>query len=241
MLTIGVDTNWYFWYSFGTEIGYIVVTHNGYPPASAVNAPWKLDPRTGKPSPCAEGKAGTTLTSLVREKDDGSAPWSDPDWVILCPVSFTAHQLTLPSSAPPEGAGLNTMDIAALTFFHELFHVANIDMYDQDLIIPLTGKPLTEKTHFMKGEGVGLGARSCMMLSKYEMAKPANAWDDPLTTENAESHAWMAHTLWLSKKYDRDFSTGVCRKDSIETSTQSAQSTRKARSTKSRRSVPTMV
>ncbi|CAK1356344.1 unnamed protein product [Cercospora beticola] len=246
------ETNWYFWYTFNAEQGYFVLPKFDFPAKPKINTPWDLDPRTKKPSACHENDAGWVFSPLEKPtpipRDDKSAPWTSAQWVILCPSSWQGNtMLRLPETAPPEGAEINTLDTTAMTFYHELWHLVDEKTLDYHRVLPIRGKDLTSKSHFTR-DGIPIrGGKEALTLGKWENANPITRLHDAQTIKSAESFAWFGLTLMAQKKYDRDFSTGVCRKDSPEAvgqsgpSSKTSRNTKTTRSTKSRRSIPTMV
>ncbi|USW46936.1 hypothetical protein Slin15195_G002550 [Septoria linicola] len=224
--------NWYFWYySFVTEHGYIVLSKRGYPALSGIDAPWPIDPRTGQPSTCMSNLASTLFPvqkgddgsgsdfdsdassdgGMDSEQDDTSAPWSDAVWIILCPSSFRQGRLNIPATPPQNGAILDDQEITALTFDHEVLHIADPRMDDFDSVVPLPGNDMSQKSHFLMQKGrPTLRGIACMILAKWEAAEPVTESYEAQTTLNPESYAWASFALWLQGQCGVDFSSGLC-------------------------------
>ncbi|KAM3418209.1 hypothetical protein BST61_g4213 [Cercospora zeina] len=230
------ESKWYFWYTFYSERGYFVLPKSTFPGTAKADAPWDLDLRTGKPSACLEDDGGWIFSPLDKPtpvpRDDKSAPWSEAQWMVLCPSSWQGRaSLTLPKSPPPEGASIETLELTAMTFYHELWHLVDAKIIDWNRVRPIPGTDLTSKTHFTRDNLATKGGGETLLLGRWENARPVTRSYEAQTTKNAESYAWFGLTLWAQKLYDRDFSTGVCKKDSAGEVAQIGQSTKARRST----------
>ncbi|KAF2173243.1 hypothetical protein M409DRAFT_49716 [Zasmidium cellare ATCC 36951] len=222
------DNNWYFWFEFARERGYMVFQKSTWPPLDANrNYPWPLDPRTNQPSICQiRGVDGFTWTydELPEDDDHGTDAWIYKPHIALCPRSFQQSQYRsydIKTAPQPEGTHLDTMGIVALTFYHELFHftepVDSVDVPTKFAKRNADGSrdprwPAEKAGYRHFDEHRTWGALQRMSLAMFERARDETMdWKQSLPIRNPESYAWFALTLAIQLVVGQDWSSGAAR------------------------------
>ncbi|CAK4031540.1 Hypothetical predicted protein, partial [Lecanosticta acicola] len=149
------DDHWYFYTSTGDgpgESGYLLLRKDDWPAIPQIihgqlyHFPFPWDPATEQPSLCAGNNQAAAVLMTDEDLPD-NAPGAGAillDWhVILCtPQAFSPAQgrEEIPDEAQPVGTHLDTLEVLALTFLHEMFHLQNYDdSADQRPFRPLKG------------------------------------------------------------------------------------------------------
>ncbi|GIZ36643.1 hypothetical protein CKM354_000011200 [Cercospora kikuchii] len=210
---------------------------------SAYKTLFPNDPQGGGPTYCAQKDyLGWTLHDGV-EYRQGTAPKTGYAWggsiVVLCPALFESKAALdkVDLTEQKVGTQLDTLSTKALTWYHEMFHIAFPDMMVGNARVeqapdarrrvamkerrkengvtvqkPSPSWPQEKKGWVERATNTD-GGIDCMYLGLWDAAAPLEPLENQASVKNPESYAWFGLALYLTTEgpAHQDWSTGAAR------------------------------